>query len=426
MRLYPKQWTHHHAHRLFHISVGLCFAFVALTILAGMLVVWVGAHAQSQGDLLDISAVVIGINPGPITHGTTSGSVPRGPSANPTITILAEPQGQIPQAPLPIGQMVFPAYVFPTGNPTFSGQTSVPNGLIFLTIQGPQPFNSTALASSTGNWLWQSPLTLAPGTYFIRATVYDPNDLSKSGTASTYFIISAPAPTIVPPIPGTPTAPPAAPPQPGTTPPVNSSPGSVPGQGSQPPTSPTPTPEVPAGPIKPIPTTPTDQGFGIFLEILKDYKSISVGNHIVVAITLVNKNSDQEIPNQVINYQVIAEDGSVIMESSDTVSFSQISRYLKTILTAPGTKPGTYRLIVSSTYRGITSTASDTFVLRPAVPTPTPPGPSQPVILWSALAGLLLLFLLLIAIAYYQVIIVSRHIKEHNDRYHGDKEKDLS
>lgn len=346
----------------------------------GMVAVWWGANASSDPVSRDvsISALVGGVNPGPIEPGSSSGSVPTPPVTNPTITIVAEPQGQIPQQALPVGQQIFPAYVFTVSNPAFSGQTSVPNSLVFLTIQGPHPFNSTAVAGTNGNWLWQSPVALGPGTYFITATVYDPNDLSKYGTASTYFIIQA-----------------ADKGAPANTPVGPNLPPGIDGQG------------------------PGGSGglFGIFIEILKDYKQASVGNRIVASITLVNKFSNKEVDNQVIEYQVTDWDGSVIMESNDTISFSKISRFLKTILTAPGTKPGVYRLIVKSTYQGVTSTASDTFVLQPALP-PYPSGAAGPMILWSALVGLLLLFLLLVFIAYYQVRLVSRHIKEHNDRYH--------
>jgi hypothetical protein len=384
MQPYPTQWTHHHTHRLFHISLALCFGFIVLTILAGLLAVWWGARAATDpvSENVNITAIVGGVNPGPITPSPSSGSVPQHPVTHPTITIVAEPQGQIPQQPLPVGQQVFPAYVFMVTNPAFSGQTSVPNSLVFLHIQGPQTFNSTAVADSAGNWLWQSSTPLPPGTYLITATVYDSQDLSKYGTASTYFIVK-PAPAGEPATPGGP-----------KIPPINAGSG---GSGI-------------AG----------DQLFGIFLEILKDYKQVIVGNNIVASITLVNKFSNKEIPDQVIEYEVKDWTGSVIMESSDTVSFSKISRFLKTILTAPATKPGVYRLIVTSTFQGVTSTASDTFVLQPSLPA-IPAGASGPTILWSALFGLLLLFLLLVAIAYYQVRVVSRHIKEHNERYHNEK-----
>lgn len=386
MQTYPEQWTHHHTHRLFHISMGLCFGFIVLTIVMGMVVIWLGASASGDpiSETVNLSALVGGINPGPITGGG-GGPTPVPPIGNPTITIVAEPKGQVPTQPLVVGPKTFSAYVFTTSYPAFSGQTSVANSLVFLKIQGQQAFNSTAMANSKGDWFWLSPITLSPGTYYITATVYDSQDLSKYGQTSTYFIIQ-----------------PAQPSGGGTTP--------LPGG-----------PKLP--PIVIPPGQSVEQQFGVFFQILNEYKRVTAGNKVIGAITLVNKFSDKEIDNQEIKYQVKGRDGNVIMESSDTVSFSKISRFLKTIYTAPRTRSGLYTVIVTSTFQGITSTASDTFVLEPVIPSVTVSS-TEPTILWGVLLGLLLLFLLLVAFAYYQARLVTRHINEHNERYHN--EKDLS
>jgi len=377
MQIRPEKWSHHHAHRLFHISMGVCFAFVAVVLAIGMVAIWLQAQADGSPkvELIQLTAMVGGVNPGPISSG---GSVTPPPTNQiPTITIYAEPRGQVPQKLVQFGQTTVMAYAFTVARPAFSGESSVPNSLIFLTIQGPQNLNSTALANGQGGWFWQSPQVLPKGTYLITATVYNPNDLSKYSSAQAYFTIES---------------------QPGQD--IPGSPGIV----------------TPPGPAAGSSGSGGELLFGIFFEVLKDYKKVMVGDKVVGSITLVS-NSGKEVENQVIEYQVIGIDGEVIMESSDTVSFSKIAKFLKVILTAPGTQPGLYTVIVKSTYQGFTSIASDTFVLEPAVPGAAEPG-TGPIILWSALTGLLLLFLLLVLVAYYQVRLVSRHIKEHNERWH--------
>lgn len=385
MKIRPKKWSHHHVHRLYHISMGLCFVFIVLVIITGMVAFWLQAKADDnlpKTKIVNITAQVGGINSGPISEGNV---VPVAPGKQiPTVTIYAEPYGQVPQKPLVLNGQTVPAYAFGVANPAFSGQASAGNSLLFISVQGPTSLNSTALAGNDGKWLWQSPQTLLPGTYLITVTVYNQNDFSKFSTAKTWFTVS-----------------PVAGGQSGSG--ASSGENSHPGVVDQPVVG------------KPL--------FGIFFEVLKEYKKINVGDKVVAAITIVRNGSNEQVQNQIIEYKVVGVDGAVIMESKDSVSFSQMSRFLKTILTAPKTKPGVYTVIVTSTYQGIISTASDTFVLEDVLPgtSSTIASPeSAPVILWGALVGLLLLFLFLVLVAYHQVRLVSRHIREHDERWHKE------
>ncbi len=457
MQVKPDQWTHHHTHRLFHISIGLCFAFAALTIIIGMITVWfnVSAGTISLSNNLTVTATVAGISPGPIVPSPGGGTNPSPPVANPTVTIRAEPAGQVPQQPITVGSQTKQAYVFSTPYPAFSGHTSLNNALVFLSIQGDYPFYSTATASAQGDWLWQSPIQMSPGTYFITATVYSNRDSSKYGSASAYFIVQNGK--VAPVNPGPPQSPlPSYPshgssgsgsaPSYGTspsgigssTPPSGSASGSSgPGSsgsgsgGQQSGISGSPTGGAYSDPSGGGLTTGTGNTtpnlFGIFFDILPEYKRITAGNKIVAAATLVSNYNNKEISNQQISYVVKNPTGLIVMESTDTVSFSQQSRFLKTFLTARGTTPGLYTIIATSTFQGIVSTASATFYLDPAVNDAviesTTPAPQGPVILWSVLLFLLLLFLALAFVAYHQVKMLSSAIKKDND--HQFQKKDL-
>lgn len=396
MQLRPQPWTHHHAHRLFHISLGLCFGLAALVMATGMVVNFrVGAAEVVDQDDVEITATVSGINPGPTDTPPTTGGIIKPPitTSNPVVTIVAEPQGQIPGRNIGTTTNPVPAYVFSTVNPAFSGTTSVPNGLIFIYIDGPTDLNSTARADVHGYWSWQSPDALLPGTYTITAVVFDSYDLTRSGRASVYFVVELPKQPVEP---GQPIEP-------------GQQPGGQPGQpGGQ--------PTVPGGPgVPPVipPSTISNQAFGVFFQITDNYKTVEVGKKVVGWVSLVS-NLDKQIANQDVTYSIIGPNGKVILETKDTVSFSGLAQYTKTFNIAPMTPSGKYTVRVSSTYNGIESIVSDTFIL--SEPLFAAGVASQgPAVVWSLLILLFLLFLVLVYFAY-------RYVRHHTRELQPNEE----
>lgn len=383
MQLRPQPWTHHHAHRLFHLSMGLCFGFAALVMAAGMAV----SFNAGADEIVEITATVGGVNPGPIDPPPSgSGFHPPASTANPIVTIVAEPQGQIPGRNIGSTTVPVQAYVFPTQQPSFSGTTSVSNGLVFLFIDGPVHLNSTARADEHGYWYWQSPDILPEGTYYIRAVVFDSYDLTRSGSTSVYFVVELPEAPVDPGQPGQP----GQPNQPGE-----------PNQPGQP---------TPGGPPVIPPSETAGKLFGIFYEVLPQYKTTEAGTKVVGWVTLVS-NTGEQVENQDVYYTVISPQGKVIMETKDTVSFSQQTQFLKTFNIAPMTKSGEYTVRVSSTYNGIESVTSDKFTLKEPVAVASV-APQGPAIIWSLLILLFLLFIILVIIAYRYV---RHHTRELNN-----------
>lgn len=383
MKLRPEYWTHHHTHRLFHISLGICFGFIAITLVGGMTTALFNATADGtpkSGDIT-VTALVSGVNPGPISGGSTGGSKPPAPAptANPTISIVAEPQGQITTRSN--------AYVFTNSYPAFSGFASVPNGLVFLKIEGQAILNSTTQATSNGYWYWKSPESLPVGSYQITAAVFDSYDLTRSGNAKANFVIEIPNQ-----LPDSESLPPSS--QPSTP----GSSGSIP--------APT-TPELP--PMPTLPTSPTINAlFGVFLRVLPDYKTVVPGTSVVTAVSLVSNSKVSEVVNQDLQFKVMSPKGQVILETTDTVSFSKHSDYLKTFNIAPATPPGQYTISITATHSGVTSVASDTFEITasaPVVGSQTNPNiPAQwPALVWALLIMLVLMFIVLTIVAYHQV-----------------------
>lgn len=399
MKIKPEKWTHHHAHRLYHLSMSMCFGVAALVMATGMGTFLIDASAFDVTDTenLTITATVAGINPGPTEPTSTSGSRPPVSTAFPTVTIKAEPLGQIPQRNITVGGNILPAYVFETVRPTFSGTTSVPNGIIFLYIEGPKNLNTTARASLQGDWIWQSPDPLPYGVYSVTARVYDSYDLTRSGSTQAYFVIQSPK---VPVEPGQPSQP-GQPTQPGGS--DGSGPGSGTGDGD-------------GGTSIPLPPNPpvdaSDIIFGVFYEILPEYETVETGGKLVSWVTLVS-NTGQQISNQNVNYQIISPLGKVVLETQDTISFSGQVQFLKTFNFAPLTPTGTYTIRVSSTYEGVESVASAKFNLKE--PASASGIISQgPAVIWSLLVLLLILFLVLFYIAYRYVRHHTRLLDEQN------------
>lgn len=393
MKFKPEQWTHHHTHRLFHISLGLCFGFISVIIVSGMAAALFTATADDNtpksGNLI-VAAQVEGVNPGPIDPGHF-GSKPPVATVNPTITIVAEPKGQVPQQ----GSV----YVFNTQFPAFSGVASVPNGLIFITIRGQEDLNSTAQADVYGQWYWKSPEALPEGKYGVTAAVFDSYDLTRSGSAKADFMIKLP---LIP--------------QPPTNNPTNTqtnSGGTKPPTPSNPSTPSTPTtPEQPTLPLPPVPTVPTNVLFGAFITVMPDYKTVETGKKVVVGVSLVS-NSGKEVSNQRLDFKVTSPKGKIILQTSDIVSFSAHAEYLKTFYIAPATPEGEYTVTVTAVHYGIPSESSDTFNIKgAAAPVAQTAETVQqwPALLWVLMIMLLLLFIVLTIMAYHQVRHHSREL----------------
>lgn len=383
MQLRPQPWTHHHVHRLYHLSLGICFGFAAFVMVAGMATFWMqaGAYELSDSGAVSISATVAGINPGP----TSSGSGPKPvQTKNLSVTIQAEPLGQITSTTIGSGNQAVSAYVFNSVRPSFSGTTSVSNGIVFIHIDGPVIINSTARATANGYWSWQSSDALPVGTYLITVSVFDSYDLTRSANAKAYYLIEIPEQPIDP-------GQPSQPGQPG-----------MPGTPGQPTQSGTPSaPPTSEGPPAIPPSEVSSNLFGVFFQIQTQYKTTEVGQKVVAWVTLVS-NTDAELRNQDVRYTVTSPQGKIILDTTDTVSFSKQLQYMKSFNIAPQTPTGMYTVRVSSTYNGIESVVTDTFTLKQPLASV---GVSQqgPAVIWSLLILLFLLFLVLVIIAYRYV-----------------------
>lgn len=73
--------------------------------------------------------------------------------------------------------------------PLFSGNTSIPNAIISITLHSEQIIISETTANENGYWSWTSPVDLSYETHTIYITAVDPEDLLRSISTSFDFII---------------------------------------------------------------------------------------------------------------------------------------------------------------------------------------------------------------------------------------------
>lgn len=388
MKLQPEQWTHHHIHRLYHLSIALCFSFVTMAVSVGLMTSQSPARADSISGTNDVSimASVPEISPGPIVPGGGGGGGGCVPNCTPpgtglqTITIIPEPRGQIPQKEYMQNGQNIRLYTFPTQYPSFSGTTSIPNALIFLIINTNPPLYSTARATSSGQWIWLSPVVLSNSLYNISVTAQAPTDDTVFARANLDFAVATTSQQQKPQGGGTGTT--ANPPS---------------GSGAS-----------HSGPLN------------IFLEIPGLYKTINAGQKVLANIELVNNDPKHTPAPQDIAYRIENAQHETILEATDTVTLDKSVNFSKTFLTNPGARSGEYTVIGKIENKMSTAAASDTFTIRELKHPVTSGSNASKFIDWIQILGIiiLLLFALIAAIAYHNAHLISRAIR-HEQELHA-------
>lgn len=367
----PKPWTRHHTHRLFHISLGLVFAYIIGMLSAGLVVAW---WQVSASDEVTISARIGDVEPGPtVIGGGGSGGGPV-PIANPPVTeptqpieepkvdlesLMPDAQQQVidsPAGPIKV-------YIFNTRRPPFKGVTSMPFALIFLEVHSDFVLHGTAQADEKGRWQWYPPEDIAPGPHKLLVTTVDPNNPARVARASLDFYIETNAPSKTP------------------------------------------------KPIVPVSNAFFKELFGIFLTIPSQYKAVAAGDNVVADLRLYSQG---DTVTKDIKYSVVGPDNDVVLEVSETLPLGEEIAFKKTFITHPGARAGTYTIHVKVPNLINTAVASDKFlILSPPTGLAGTSVPTTPLMIEMLLA-LLLLFIVLTIFAYRRVLVLTRRIREQN------------
>lgn len=304
MSLIPKNWTHHHKHRVFHmvmlthtlLMVGIIFC--AIGILS-----W-RAHGESGS--VAISAEVEVINDAPTVvepESSGGGYFPALPTTEdpellpedstvdnkePLIDVVVESKELEDIAALKEGKpstIQVPGIgrvpLYHSTRPTFSGRTNIPFAWIYLEIHS-LVIKATTRADAEGYWSWDSTENLEQGPHKIYITSVDPENDSVRATTERAFYITAPSA-------------------------VSSK----------------------------IPQNTPDVGnngtlFDVFVSIPTQFKTIAAGEDIIAKIRLVNFGKAGSPVDVGVQYIIENQDGVVIRQSSETVAVATQISLLKT------------------------------------------------------------------------------------------------
>jgi hypothetical protein len=351
---------------MFHLSLGVCFSFIAVTVGAGSIAAWTQAQAVNLG----LTAVVTEINPGPSVVGGEGGgkladnqalvnpspAVPQPALVTPSVSIEPDPAITIEKKiiTLPDGRKA-PVVVYPDGYPQFSGKTNIPGALIFLQIHSSQVIYATTVADDSGRWQWTSPTPITAGFHTINITAQNPGDSRIQISSSMDFFVQPQANQAV------------VSPSPNLLQPALGNRGNL---------------------------------FDVFVTIATRFKQFAPGEELIAQVKLVNFGSPGHPVDVPVRYTIENSGHRVIMESQDTVAVATQISLIKTFYTQATLAEGMYTLIVRVPTQDAIALASDTFELK-----------GRPVVALSETAkvdftlifqALIALFFLFVLISYFE------------------------
>lgn len=377
MEIRPTTWTHHHTHRLFHISQLAAFAFIIASLISGAAMVAEQARTQevSQTEYVRITATVPEIVPGPAAC-CGEGILP--PLSSQAWVTIA------PRSGIPVikrGSI----FEFPNSYPAFEGSSNIANALVFLQINGPNNLTSTVALDKDDKWWWQSPVALTPGSYHITATAQSQAEPSIQATADLYFIIP-------PPLSQQPT-------QSGQPAPTL---GKPPGQKAG---APNATP-VPAG----------QGGLSVRVEIPEHFKTIAPGDELVIFTTVYRFGVKPKNNMVEIRYRIEDSQHKLIVGATERMPVADKSSIVKSFLTSPLLAQKTYTVIAQINYDNGLAVSSDSFVVqgKPTVGFIANTKIDLTALIWAFFA-LILLFCIIAFFEYQKVKLVSMRIRQENE-----------
>ena len=411
----PKQWTHHHTHRLFHMSM----ASIGLTLVIGFTLGMYGSLQEVHADSDDtaVSVTIPDINPGPSTPVvtgpsiTTSGPVTGGGTSPITPPPTNTQASMVTVLPNPAqGQYVSGVFNFVVPNPTFFGTTNIRSATILLQINASPLLDSTTTADQDGNWVWQTPVFMNNGSYSV--TVYAEDPISSSIHALNQLYFTVHTSKIIPPQTTGP-EPPS-----GTKPPVVVSPGGgyttgkpIAGSGNQlggnGNTIPQPVVTPPANPPEFV------LGTRITMSIPNSSKKIQPGQEVIANIGIEQYGTQHPPRELLLEYIIEDSSGTAIADSYEMVSVAGTLDFTKSFYTYSQTPSGEYRIVVKAVVSNVLETASDTFTIQGRAVLPiTATTAIDYTFIAQAFGGLILLFLIILYFEFSHILILSKKIKK--------------
>jgi hypothetical protein len=363
MEIQPQTWTHHHVHRLFHLSQLAAYCFIVAALVGGSLSVWQESRAEtiSSSGNVTITANVEAVNPGPSvpSGGGVVYPIPQGPVTPGAPFVTIAPWSDQP-LPVQNGQPVFP-----TSYVKFQGSSNIVNALLFLDVTGQKELRSTAYLDSNGNWFWIAPAPLPNGQYTVTVTAKSQADAAIKASASLEFMVQVVAPG----------------------------------------------PQVPAQPA--APPTKKANAIDVAVRIPERFKTIRPGDEFIANLDFFQSAPPVTKTEVLVRYRIEDDKHHSLMDDTETLLVPGHLSLIKSFSTSAALAEGQYALIVSVDTGQVITAASDTFaVFGSPVILLTSPTKIDYTIAMQILLALALLFAFIAYFEYRKVAFLTRFIKD--------------
>lgn len=416
IKLGPDSWSHEHTQRLFHISFLLAIMVIIAMVVLNLTFILFPSRAASITDsqTVTLTAYVSGISSGPTTPNPTPGgtistggssSGPSEPSPTPVPSPSTVPANtaQLTAATLSIapftgqvstteqvtvGKTTMNVPVFTTNRPRFMGSTNIPYAHVTVTLVADTEITGTSTADANGSFIWESAPLERSGLYTVKMTVTNPSDPTRQTSSSFDFISSFTPPNT-----------------------ANSA--------------------NPSAVAQFLPPAFTGQTlFDVYATVATPDKHVQAGQQVQLNLELLDLsglNKQLDVP---LEFIVEDGDGTIVLQSSETVAVEGTKSFTKIFYTAANTPPGQYLVLAEVPSQKSYAVGSDTFIIDPptsaAVATTSANGQSAgngiPLLTAQASIGLIIFFLFVAYFEYHSIRALSGSIRKVRD---SDLKKDI-
>lgn len=369
-----KNYTHHHFHRGYHT-----LTFVTSVILVAFFAWVLGIALTSVNAQLPNSntAATEPYVPGvevlpPGSSAVEESEKEQEPVADPKIT--AVPGESIQQRYVLQDGEVQPIFVFKNQFPKFIGQTNVKNSVAVLDIFGYNHVTGKTIVDSNGNWGWESTVPLKPGTYTftVKAVTGKPSRSVATDTFLFEVVLDSNEQALE---------------------------------------------------VKYNNTPDLGNGgtlFDVRAIIPNDSKQIDTGDPVIVDVKFINFGSPNKAVDVEVQYTITDEEGKVVSENSETMAVNDQLEFTKSFLTSGSLPNGEYTLTVAVPSQDLIATATDTFRIGPEEVTAAGSSKQSPfankTVILEILGAMLFLGVIVGYMEYNKVVVLSRNIKQLNEK----------
>jgi hypothetical protein len=301
-------------------------------------------------------------------------SVPAGETAYVTATPTFNPGTVVGEQPIKVNGNTKTQFIFSTQYPKFSGHTNIRNALVHLVIASKYVVTGNVHANSNGDWSWVPSSPIYPESHTLTITATDEQEPQITSKVVLYFTINLPAGQKI---------------------------------------------ELPQA------YNAADKGnggnlFDVIVGVPLQFKTITAGQELVAKIKFVNYGSPGHSVDVEAQYSIRDSNGDVVMQSSQTIAVATQLSIIKTFYPSESLAPGIYTITVAVPSEDLVATATDTFEIKAktdgAGTTDSKTPPINYSITFQIIAGMLLLFSLILYLEYNKVEMLSATIRQLSEK----------